>query len=135
MTTLVDTSVWSLALRREASVDTPPVRALAALIDAGEAELIGPIRQELLNGIRESRQFRALRSHLREFRDLRIGSDDFELAAEFHNRCARAGIEGSNTDFLICAVAVRRRLPILTLDRDFDRFRQVLPIKLHEARS
>jgi predicted nucleic acid-binding protein len=133
MTTLVDTSVWSLALRRTTPADPEPVRELGNLIDAGEVECIGPIRQELLSGIRDERQFRALRAHLRAFRDLRLGTEDFELAAEFHNRCARAGIQGSHVDFLICAVAVRRRLRIFTLDRDFARFRKLLPIRLHNA--
>ena len=52
-------------------------------------------------------------------------------AAEFFNRCRARGIQGSNTDFLICAAAVRRRLSIFTADEDFAAFAQVLPLRFH----
>ncbi len=56
---------------------------------------------------------------------------DFERAAEHYNACRARGVHGLNTDFLICAVAERRNLPILTTDTDFIRFAAVLPITLH----
>lgn len=132
MKVLVDTSVWSLAFRRRrARSDDPAVHELRSLIDEGRVAMIGPIRQELLGGIRTPDLFRALRDHLRPFADEPLETADFERAAEHFNACRARGVQGSNTDFLICAVAERRKLPILTTDVDFIRFAAVLPITLH----
>jgi len=57
---------------------------------------------------------------------------DYEEAATFFNRCRAKGIQGSNTDFLICAVAVRNEFPIFTTDADFIHFATVIPIKLRD---
>jgi predicted nucleic acid-binding protein len=132
MKVLVDTSVWSLALRRRGDTDRrPEVIALRALIDEGRVAMIGAIRQELLSGIRTHASFEQLRDHLRPYPDERLGTADFERAAEHFNTCRARGLQGSNTDFLICAVAERRDLPILTTDGDFMRFARVLPISIH----
>lgn len=131
MKVLVDTSVWSLALRRRARVEAPAVQELRSLVDEGRVAMIGPIRQELLSGIRTPESFERLRDHLQPFPDERLETADFERAAEHFNTCRARGVQGSNTDFLICAVAERRNLPILTTDADFSRFAAVLPITLH----
>ena len=131
MRVLVDTSVWSLALRRRTKVPDPVVEELRSLIDEGRVAIIGPIRQELLNGIPAAGAFQQLRQHLRGFDDELVETADYERAAEHFNTCRGKGVQGSNTDFLICAVAERRSLPILTTDADFDRFAAVLPITLH----
>ncbi len=131
MRVLVDTSVWSLALRRRIKVPDPVVEELRSLIDEGRVAIIGPIRQELLNGIPAADAFLQLRQHLRGFEDELVETADYERAAEHFNTCRGKGVQGSNTDFLICAVAERRSLPILTTDADFDRFAAVLPITLH----
>jgi predicted nucleic acid-binding protein len=133
---LVDTSVWSLALRRPKSATThaPPadVNELKRLIGLDAAATIGPIRQELLSGIREMRQFEKLREKLSTFPDLPITREDYEIAASFFNRCRAKGIQGSNTDYLICAIAARLDLRIYSLDRDFLSFASILPIQLHK---
>jgi predicted nucleic acid-binding protein len=131
MKVLVDTSVWSLALRRRTRSEEPAVEQLRWLIDQGRVAMIGPIRQELLSGVRTPESFERLREHLRPYRDEALEMGDFERAAEHFNACRTRGIQGSNTDFLICAVAERRALPILTTDADFTRFATVLPIVLH----
>ena len=94
--------------------------------------MIGPIRQELLSGIREKAQFETLRDHLRAFPDLPLTAADFERAAEFFNIARGKGIQGSNTDFLICAISAEHDMPILTTDEDFTLFQAHLPIKLHQ---
>ena len=132
MRVLIDTSVWSLALRRRARPNEPATAELTSLIEDGRAALIGPVRQELLSGIREQAQFERLREHLQAFPNVQIARADYEDAASFHNRCRANGIQGSNTDFLICAIAVRNELSIFTTDEDFTHFARVLPIALHE---
>lgn len=133
MKVLVDTSVWSLALRRRgASTHDATRSALASLLEDGRVVMIGAIRQELLSGIKERAQFETLREHLRAFPDLPLTAEDYEEAAAFFNTCREKGIQGSNTDFLICAVAVRNGLSILTNDEDFKHFAKVLPVSLHD---
>jgi predicted nucleic acid-binding protein len=112
-------------------METPAVKELRSLIDEGRVAMIGPIRQELLSGIRLPESFHQLRDHLRPYPDELLDSADFERAAEHFNSCRAQGVQGSNTDFLICAVAERRSLPILTTDTDFTRFARILPITLY----
>jgi predicted nucleic acid-binding protein len=131
VTVLVDTSVWSLALRRRTQRANAAVDELRVLIDEGRVAMLGVVRQELLSGIRTREAFEQLRDHLRPFADEPLDTADFERAAEHFNTCRARGVQGSNTDFLICAVAERRRLPILTTDADFTRFAAVLPISLY----
>ena len=131
MKVLVDTSVWSLALRRSRQSEDASVEELRLLVQQGRVAIIGPIRQELLCGLRTTEQFQRLRDHLRPFPDETLETADFERAAEHFNACRAEGVHGSNTDFLICAAAERRKLPILTTDGDFVRFAQILPIALH----
>jgi predicted nucleic acid-binding protein len=132
---VVDTSVWSLALRRRHAPAHPAATELAALVREGRASIMGPIRQELLSGVTSEQQFQKLRESLRPFPDLDLGTDDYEDAASFLNRCRSRGIQGSNTDFLICAAAARRQYAILTTDDDFSHFARVLPIQLHAIRK
>lgn len=132
MNVLVDTSVWSLALRRRQSGDAAPLSTeLTRLVQAGRVAMIGPIRQEILSGIRERAQFERLRDHLRAFPDVEVTTADYEEAARHFTACRQKGIQGSNTDFLLCAVALRYAWPILTADGDFAQFARVLPVVLH----
>jgi predicted nucleic acid-binding protein len=135
MNIVVDTSVWSLALRRQRASPAAEALELAELIREGRAAILGPVRQELLSGVPDQRQYATLRDYLRAFPDLALGSDDYEEAAAFFNRCRAKGVQGSNTDFLICAAAARRRLGILTAAADFMHFAKLLPIQLHSPRS
>lgn len=135
MNVLVDTSVWSLSLRRAKRVDDTASKELTELIREGRVAMMGSIRQELLSGIKVKSQFELLRDHLRAFSDLTLESADYEEAAEVFNRCRERGIQGSNTDFLICAVALRRDLAVYTTDKDFLQYERVLELTLHEPRE
>ena len=139
MNVLVDTSVWSLSLRRR-STDLNPaerliVRELAELIGEGRVRLIGLIRQEVLSGVRNTEQFGRLRAYLRAFADERIASADYEAAAEMSNKCRTRGITVSVVDALICSVAAARDWAIFTTDADFEHRARVLSIKLHAPRK
>jgi len=135
MMVLVDTCVWSLALRRQESKDHPEVRELETLIRDSRVQLIGPIRQEIFSGIARKAQFDRIRLSLAAFPDLPIEAEDHELAASYYNLCRSKGIQGSNTDFLICAVGVRHQHEIYTTDADFELFARCLPIVLHRAQA
>jgi hypothetical protein len=124
-----------LALRRNLPVDSPEVTELIELIREVRGQIIGPVRQELLSGIKNQIQFQKLRNHLKAFPDLEVTTRDYEPAAEFFNLCRGKGIQGSNTDFLICAMAVRHKIPVFTTDEDFTLFQPLLSIKLHAPRA
>ena len=133
MKVVVDTSVWSLALRRNTSMDAiPAVNLLRDLITDGRVAMLGAVRQEVLSGIRQTEQFTRLRDYLHAFPNLELTTQDYELAAEFYNTCRSHGIQGANTDFLLCAVAHRRGYSILTTDRDFESFQAYIPVMLLE---
>lgn len=131
MNVLLDTPVWSEFLRRRSPV--PAVQnEVDSLIQAGSARIIGPIRQEVLSGIQSVDRFEYVRSQIQFFPDEELMAEDFERAAMHFNQCRSRGIQGSNTDFLICSVAIARDLLIFTLDKDFERYAEVLPIKLYK---
>jgi len=138
MKVVVDTSVWSLALRRNSSTESSQtddgvkVALLRDWILDGRVVLLGAIRQEILSGIRYPEQYVRLRDYLRAFPNVELATADYEMAAEFYNTCRQKGIQGSNTDFLICAAACQRNYGILTTDHDFQNFREHIPITLME---
>lgn len=129
---LVDTSVWSEFLRRGPRKRATDHSLLSELVVSHQVAMIGPVRQELLSGIKSAPQFEALRNHLRSFPDQPIETEDYELAADFFNRCRGAGIQGSYIDFLICAVASRNNFQIFARDRDFTRYAKHVPIRLFQ---
>lgn len=134
MKVLVDTSVWSLALRRRVpSRDDAVANELERLIVTYRVVMIGAIRQELLSGIRAHEQYEGLRAKLHAFPDLQLHSEDYELAAQFFNQCRGRGVQGSNTDFLICAVAVRRDSSVFSTDRDFEAYERILKVRRHHV--
>ena len=132
MKVIVDTSVWLLALRRDSDSKSASVKKLESLIADKRVQMIGPIRQEILSGIRKAAQFKALKAHLDSFPDLPMTAEDYVTAARFFNLCSAKGVQGSNPDFLICAVAARHRIAIFTTDKDFTLFAKHLPIALHK---
>jgi predicted nucleic acid-binding protein len=104
-----------------------------ALVGEGRATLIGPIRQEILSGIRQPEIFETLRNRLAAFDDLPLQPHDYEEAARLFNYCRSRGIIGTPVDLLICAVADRLDLAIFTTDRDFDLYAKHLSIRLYTA--
>lgn len=134
MKVLVDTSVWSLVLRRRSPPRTDALAdELRRLIVNYRVIMIGPIRQELLSGIRARDQYEGLRDKLRAFPDLRLHAEDYELAAQFFNQCRARGVQGSSTDFLICAVAAHRDTAVFSTDRDFEAYQRILQVRRHQV--
>src|SRR5271165_4397225 len=131
MKLLADTSVWSLALRRTrtATLSGDEMRLVAVLSEAihdGRVVMIGPIRQEMLSGIKEQAQFDKLRTTLAAFRDEPIDTGDYEDAARLYNLCRSQGVECGPVDILICAVAVRRKWSVLANDARLNHCLQIM---------
>ena len=134
---LVDTSVWSLALRRRpkdlSREQQLVVREWSELVREGRVQMIGPVRQELLSGLRHKQQFALLEQRLAAFSDTPIETADYVEAARLFNLLRDRGITGAPSDLLICAVAHRREWAIFALDEDFERYARVVPMRLHRV--
>ena len=134
MKLLVDTSVWSLALRRKdpAALSTQESRLSAMLTEAirdGRVVMIGPKRQRLLSGIKDSNQFNRLRTALQPYRDEPIETSDYEEAARLYDFCRSRGVECGPVDILICAVAKVRHWQVLANDATLNRCLEVIGSK------
>jgi predicted nucleic acid-binding protein len=131
---LVDTSVWSLALRKKDATESEQriIAQLSTLILDLDLVIIGPVRQEILSGISDQKKFTTLRERLSIFEDFPITTHDYEVAAQFLNECRNHGIQGSYIDFLICAVAANHDMSILTLDQDFQNYQEYIKIRVEK---
>jgi hypothetical protein len=127
---LVDTPIWSYALRIRKKEYQHEIEQLESLIKDQRALIIGPIRQEILSGYSDFNKFKKIKEKLSYFENAPIQDSDYESAAEMCNQCRNKGIQGSHIDFLICAVANRMDVPIFTTDKDFFHYKKILSIKL-----
>ncbi|SEI91449.1 hypothetical protein SAMN04488058_102206 [Deinococcus reticulitermitis] len=103
---------------------------LTDLVREGRVQMLGCIRQEVLQGLRGQEVFERIRQSLRALPDREASFLEYELAAEFFNICRGKGIQGSSTDFLIAACSVAWGLPLLTKDKDFGRYAEHIPLRL-----
>lgn len=96
MRILVDTSVWSLALRKKTLTanEKKVVKELKELIYELRAVIIGPIRQELLSGLSDEAKFNDLKEKLKAFDDISLQHGDYEKAAELSNKCRKKEYKG-----------------------------------------
>ncbi len=137
MKVLVDTSVWSLMLRRDpASLNAAEreiVRDLQEIVRDGRAEILGPIRQELLSGVKSDKQFNALKDKLAVFNDVQLTTTDYENAAKASNRCTTAGVATGSIDVLICATALDRQWQVFSCDKGFLQFQKVLKFQMRSS--
>jgi len=137
--TLVDTSIWSLALRRKSqdlsAAERVLVSELTELVREGRTRILGVVRQELLSGIKIPEQYERLRRTLRSFPDEVVETSDYELAAKSSNECRSKGIAVSIVDALICSISSTRQCSIFTTDPDFKNYESILPIQLHTPRK
>ena len=135
MIALVDTSIWSLALRRNQedlnTLERAAVSALDELVRAGRARIIGSVRQELLSGIANPSKFEKIRVALGAFVDEPVDTPDYERAAKANNECRARGVSVTVVDILLCAVAMRRDWAIFANDPDFQHYAKILPLKLY----
>jgi hypothetical protein len=135
MSVLIDTPIWSLALRRKTAQlnreERRRVEEWKTLVSDGRARLAGIIRQEVLSGIRDAHDFERLRERLAAFDDVPADTTDHEQAANYFNACRAKGVTPTSFDVLICALAARHGLAIFTTDTDFSHYAKILPIRLH----
>ena len=132
MKVIVDTCVWSRFLRRGRPTGDPLAEEVGRLVRGDAVQLLGPIRQELLSGAQQDERFEQLREYLRFYPNLPLDEENDESAAAYYNRLRQRGLQGTGTDLLICAAAIRRGLKLFTTDTDFRNYAKQIPLKLHQ---
>lgn len=121
MSLFVDTSVWSLLLRRDQPHDSPQVRALVGAIESGDRIVsTGLILQELLQGFSGPKARLQIIEHFTAFPLLTPDREDHIAAAELRNQCRRRGVQAGTIDALIAQLCIRYELKLLTIDSDFE---------------
>jgi predicted nucleic acid-binding protein len=125
----VDTSVWSLALRRDAPSDAPEPRELRRALTAGETLFTtGLVLQELLQGFSGARARDAIIERFAALPLVMPDRRDHVEAAELRNACRRAGIQVQTIDALLAQLCIRHDLTMLTTDEDFRQLARVHPL-------
>jgi len=127
----VDTSIWSLALRRDSPAPGREVRALVHAIESGETLLTtGLVLQELLQGFSGPKSRDQILDRFSSIPLLVPDRDDHVRAAELRNHCRRSGVQVGTIDALLAQLCIRHDLTMLTADEDFTRIADHSKLKL-----
>ena len=120
MTILVDTSVWSLALRRDIEASEPEVQVLKDSLMGGEVVVTtGLVLQELLQGFSGPKAQAQIVQRFAALPLIQPDRDDYIGAAGIRNTCRRAGVQIGTIDALLAQLSIRHELTLLTTDQDF----------------
>ena len=130
MSILVDTSVWSLALRRDKPPGGRAVETLRLAVERGDVCLVGVVLQEVLQGFPSPDRSRRLVERLAPFPILALHRGDYVYAAEIRNKCRSKGLAITTVDAQIAAASINHRCPLLTVDRDFEGVARHFPLRL-----
>lgn len=130
---LIDTNVWSAFLRRKNPADDVLRKNLFELVESSRACIIGPIRQEVLSGIREVEKFQRLREYLEGFEDEEVTTEDYVEAARIRNLCSANGIATCSIDMTMVAFVINRKYQIYTRDNDFvDNYKKIVSLEIYQ---
>ena len=131
MRVLVDTSAWSLALRKKGPAGHPVVEKLRVLIETNQPIVItGLILQEILQAFRDEKTAKRIEKELQSVPLLQLSRKDYVGAAGLKRKCAARGISVTTADCQIAQAAIANQCTLLTNDRDFVRISDVCGLKL-----
>ena len=131
MSLFVDTSVWSLALRRDGPASAPQVAVLVRALESGEPILTtGLVLQELLQGFSGPKARAQILERFSALPLLVPDRNDHIEAAALRNTCRRHGVQIGTIDALLAQLSVRHSLLMLSSDRDFQRVADHCPLRL-----
>lgn len=135
MNVFVDTSVWSLALRRDAPPDVPEVHELRRSLEAGAVYCTGLVLQQLLQGFSKPNAHRQIIDRFSALPLLVPDREDHIHAAEMRNRCRRKGVQAGTIDALLAQLCVRYDLTMLSTDRDFQNMASIVSLSVWSPNS
>lgn len=130
MSIFVDTSVWSLALRRDSPPAIPEIAELRRALAGGEVVSTGLVLQELLQGFVKPKAHDRIVERFRALPFIVPDRDDHIHAAELRNRCRKRGVQIGTIDALLAQLCVRHDLQMLATDRDFQTIGSVVPLSV-----
>ncbi len=131
MSYLVDTSVWSLAFRRDMPADAPEVVELKRALETGDTIFVtGLVLQELLQGFNKPRAYDQIIEHFGALPLLTPEREDHIKAANLRNGCRKKGIQVGTIDALLAQLCISRELGLLTTDKDFTQIAKIFPLKI-----
>lgn len=131
MALLVDTSVWSLAYRRDTPPALPEVAALREALSSGESVATsGTILLELLRGFLPPKAQATIQAEFAALAFIEPRREDYVAAAGLGNTLRKSGVQLGNADALIAQLAIEHHLVLLTTDRDFTHAAKHIPLKL-----
>lgn len=134
MALLVDTTVWSLALRRDTVVDVPEVKALKqALTEGGQIVTTGLVLQEILQGFSGPKAKTDIVSRFAAIPSVSPDRSDHIAAAELRNTCRRAGVQVGTIDAILAQICIRHQLTLLSTDNDFRNMAKHIDLKIWPA--
>ena len=131
---LIDTNIWSTFFRRNKPEDQKLRANLEMLMQENRISMIGPIRQEILTGIKEYNKFLVLKEYMQAFEDEPISTEMYEFGAKIANDCMRNGIAISTVDATIVSVIATHGFEIYTNDQDFMRYKTVIQFNQYQER-
>lgn len=131
MSLFVDTSVWSLALRRDSPPESPEAQRLRKALSGGETVYTtGLVLQELLQGCRGPRAGARIIDRFDAITMIAPTRGDHIDAARLRNECRRRGIQVGTIDALLAQLCIGRKLVMLSTDRDFSHIADCTPLRL-----
>ncbi len=119
MIVLIDTSVWIEYFR---GTEVREAHLLHQLLeDEADLCICGPVLTEVLQGIRDDKQYEKTKSELESLLYLPLKKDQYVEAAMLYRKCRKHGETiRSPIDCVIAACAIASSVPLLQRDRDFE---------------
>jgi predicted nucleic acid-binding protein len=134
LTLFVDTSVWSLALRRDQPTDAATVRALSRALETGERVVTtGLVLQELLQGLSGPKAQEQIVDRFAALPLVVPDREDHIAAAALRNQCRKRGVQVGTVDVLLAQLCIRHELVLLTTDDDFAHIARHSELRLWEG--
>ena len=128
MSVFVDTSVWSLALRRDTPPEVAELEELRRALVAGSVVSTGLVLQELLQGFSKPKAHQQIVERFRSLPLIVPNRDDHVDAADLRIKCRRRGVQVGTIDALLAQLCIRHELTMLTTDKDFQSMSRIVPL-------
>lgn len=133
---IIDTSVWSEALRRKKNTINSSVAIIRKIIEKDiEILLLGIILQEILSGISNEKLYNEIKKILDDFVYLETTKNDYIYASELSNKCRSNGIKAGSIDYLIASTTIQNDLHLVTYDKDFVNISKYTDLKIFDIEN
>ena len=130
MKILVDTSVWSHALRRKTKIQEKTEFLEELIENDEEIYLIGIILQEILTSIKKGKLFNEIKDTLKSYKIIEPKIEDYICAAELNTKLIKKGIQCTSIDILIAVICINYNLFLVTFDNDFKKIKDNSNLKI-----